>query len=66
MSSETNLVPHIAHSVRTSNLRPVVKEVLYLHLFGVVSRRVPYNDLDHNNSTFRTTSKVAEKVEKTS
>jgi hypothetical protein len=52
MSSETNLMPHIAHSVRTSNLRPVIEEVLYLHLFGVVNRLVPYNDLDHNNLPF--------------
>ena len=42
VSSKTNLVPHIAHRVGSSNLRPVVEEVLYLHLFRVVSCRVLY------------------------
>ncbi len=37
MSSESDLVPHITHSIRASNLRPVVKEVLYLDLFIVIS-----------------------------
>jgi hypothetical protein len=37
MSSESDLVPHTAHSIRASNLRPMVKEVLYLDLFIVIS-----------------------------
>jgi hypothetical protein len=37
MSSESDLVPHITHSIRASNLRPMVKEVLYLDLFIVIS-----------------------------
>ena len=46
MSSETDLVPHITHSIRTSNFRPMVKEVLYLDLFIIIS--CPVN-LDQNN-----------------
>jgi hypothetical protein len=37
MSSESDLVPHITHSIRASNLRPMVKEKLYLDLFIVIS-----------------------------
>lgn len=37
MSSESDLVPHITHCIRASNLRPMVKEVLYLDLFIVIS-----------------------------
>ena len=46
MSSESDLVPHITHSIRASNLRPMVKEVLYLDLFIAIS--CPVN-LDQNN-----------------
>jgi hypothetical protein len=37
MSPESDLVPHITHSIRASNLRPMVKEVLHLDLFIVIS-----------------------------
>lgn len=37
MSSESDLVPHITHSIRASNLCPMVKEVLNLNLFIVIS-----------------------------
>jgi hypothetical protein len=37
MSPESDLVPHTTHSIRASNLRPMVKEVLYLDLFIVIS-----------------------------
>ena len=37
MSSESDLVPDITHSIRASNLRPMVEEVLYLDLFIVIS-----------------------------
>jgi len=37
MSSESDLVPHIMHSIRASNLLPMVKEVLYFDLFIVTS-----------------------------
>jgi hypothetical protein len=46
MSSVTDLLPHTTHSIRASDLRPMVKEVLYLDLFIVVS--CPVN-LDQNN-----------------
>jgi hypothetical protein len=50
MPSESDLVPHITHSVRTSNLGPMVEEVLHLNLFKIVS--CTYTDLYHNNSPF--------------
>jgi hypothetical protein len=37
MSAESNLVPHIAHSIRASDLCPVVEEVLHLNLSIVVN-----------------------------
>lgn len=37
MSSQSDLVPHIAHGIRASNLRPVVEEILHLNLLILVS-----------------------------
>ena len=51
MSSESDLVPHTTHSIRAPNLRPMVKEVLYLDLLIVITYQPPrdYNNLDQNN-----------------
>ena len=51
MSSESDLVPNLAHSIRAPNLRPMVEEVLYLNLFIIVSCPVRIN-LSHINSPY--------------
>lgn len=41
MSSKSDLVPNAPHSIRTSDLRPVVEKVFHLHLITVISAGEP-------------------------
>ena len=63
MSPESDLVPHLAHSIRAPNLRPMVKEVLYLNLFIVVSCLVSIN-LSHNNLPYEQPQRWLKKLKR--
>jgi hypothetical protein len=50
--SESDLVPHITHGIRASNLCPMVEEVLYLNLFHRCQLPRDYINPNHNNSPY--------------